>query len=208
MEEDQAINAIENSYEYAIDELNRSQGDERRVQYLKSYPSLLEGSQILCTKARANPGFRKQTIVAIAHMAYGWMPTMLMNCDINDENANFILRAVNVNSSEEAIKFVFEFSNSPINNSWVGLSKTLHFIKPKFFPIWDSKVAKVFGKQNQMSNRNLFREYVKLCHSISPKVSAPVEKVKEHFQETVGYDVTDIRALEFILYSAGKNENS
>ena len=172
---------------------------------MKSYPSLLEISQTLCTNARANPGIRKQTIVAIAHIAYGWMPTMLMKCDIDDENANAIWRAVNVNSSEEAIEFVFEFSKSPINNSWVGLSKTLHFIKPKFFPIWDSKVAKVFGKQNQMSKRNPFCEYVKLCHSISPKVSAPVEKVKEHFKKTLEYEVTDIRAVEFILFTVGRN---
>ena len=207
MEEDQAINAIENKYEYAIDELDRSQGDEYRVQYLKSYPSLLEVSQFLCNIARANPNIRKQAIVAIAHMAYGWMPRMLMNCDINHENARTIMHAVDVNSSEEANKLVIEFLESPIHNSWVGLSKALHFINPENFPIWDSNVAKVFGKQDQMSDRDLYCDYIILCHSISksPEVSAPVEKVKEHFKSTLDYEVTDIRAVEFILFTVGKN---
>ena len=207
MTKDEAIKAINNGYENALDELDRSRGNKARAQYLKSYPALLEVSQFLCKKARANSGMRKQAIVAIAHMAYGWMPRMLMICDINHENAKTIMHAVNASSSEEAIELVFEFLESPINNSWVGLSKVLHFINPETFPIWDSNVAKIFGKQNQMSNRDLYCDYIILCHSISksPEVSAPVEKVKEHFKKTLDYEVTDIRAVEFILFTVGRN---
>ena len=31
---------------------------------------------------------------------------------------------------------------APINRSWVGTSKFLHFLNPEIFPIWDSRVAR------------------------------------------------------------------
>ena len=46
---------------------------------------------------------------------------------------------------EKANDFIKGFKGEPINNSWVGLSKALHFINPEIFPIWDKNVAELFG---------------------------------------------------------------
>ena len=120
--------------------------------YLNSYCSLLKVSQSLCKQAKGDPGFRNNAIVAVAHMAYGWMPTTLKKCDIDDEikreDEKTILDAFDVKTSGDARKFVEGFASSPINDSCVGLSKALHFINPEFFPIWDSNVAQIFGKHN------------------------------------------------------------
>ena len=149
MNKESAIQAIKKESEGGLkkveSELCRSNGDQRMNHYLNTYCSLLKVSQSLCEQANGDPGFQSDAIVAIAHMAYGWMPTTLKKCDINGEigrnGRHTILDAFDVKSSGDARKFVEGFASSPINDSCIGLSKSLHFINPEFFPIWDSKVA-------------------------------------------------------------------
>ena len=68
---------IESELENVKSELNPSKRDQRMNHYLNSYCSLLKVSQSLCKQAKADPSFRNNAIAAIAHMAYGWMPTTL-----------------------------------------------------------------------------------------------------------------------------------
>ena len=149
MDKESAIQAIKEELAGKLknvkSELCCSSRDQRMNHYLNTYCSLLRVSRSLCKQAKADPGFQYDAIVAISHMAYGWMPTTLKMCDINDEikheDKNTILDAFDVQSCGDAKSFVKGFASSPINDSCVGLSRALHFINPEFFPIWDSNVA-------------------------------------------------------------------
>ena len=65
--------------------LDPSKRGPRMNHYLNSYCSLLKVCQSLCKQAKADPEFQNHAIVAVAHMAYGWMPATLTMCDINQE---------------------------------------------------------------------------------------------------------------------------
>ena len=45
--------------------------------YIQSYPSLLKISQHLCKQAESNDIANVDKMMAIAHIAYGWMPAIL-----------------------------------------------------------------------------------------------------------------------------------
>ena len=81
------------------------------------------------------------------------------------------------------------------------MSKVLHFINPEFFPIWDSRVARHFGLKYdyQINNRKHFLEYLTFVEE--NRKSVAVKRVREAFAKEAGYEVTDVRACEFILFS-------
>ena len=193
-------------------ELNPSKRDQRMNHYLNSYCSLLKVSQSLCKQAKGDPSFRNNAIVAISHMAYGWMPTTLKMCDINDEikhdDKKTILDAFDVQPPEDARDFVVGFASSPINDSCIGLSKALHFINPEFFPIWDSNVAETFEVHHhyQMKKTKVYECYIDFCHSAldCQTVAEAVNQVQDLICCHAGYKVEKIRALEFILFVRGK----
>ena len=118
--------------------------------YVVSYPSLLKATRRHCKRVNLNQESKADAIYAITHMTYGWMRRILTYCDITGEkheNGLTILDAYQIQTCQQAIEFVQGFEESPINTegAWVGLSKALHFINPKCFPIWNSNVAKNFG---------------------------------------------------------------
>ncbi len=53
--------------------------------YIKSFPSLLKISQHFCKQAESNDIDNVDKMMAIAHMAYGWMPTILKNSDLKEK---------------------------------------------------------------------------------------------------------------------------
>lgn len=110
-------------------------------------------------------------VLALAHMVYGWMPTIL-NVDkinteqdeqsdevwfekFNDAVENFKLnfneiRTVKENFGDEKfqqrLQSIIENTKIITNNSVIGASKLLHFINPSFFPIYDSRVFHAIRK--------------------------------------------------------------
>ena len=219
MNKESAIQAIEKESEGGLEkvesELCRSNRDQRMNHYLNTYCSLLNVSQFLCIQANGDPGFRNNAIVAIAHMAYGWMPTTLKKCDINGDiernGKNTILDAFDVKSWGDARNFVESFASSPINDSCIGFSKALHFINPEIFPIWDSNVAETFKVHHhyQMKNINVYRCYIDFCHSVlvdCQTVAEAVKKVQDLIFCHAGYEVGKIRTLEFMLFVIGKEK--
>ena len=209
----QIKNEFENGLRNVKSVLDPSNPDQYMSHYFESYCSLLKASQFLCNQAKVAPDFRNHAIVAIAHMAYGWMPTTLKKCDINDEiqheYGKTILDAFKVKTSGDARNFVESFASSPINDSCIGFSKALHFINPEFFPIWDSNVAKIFGMRHhyQMKKTKVYGCYIDFCHSVlvdCETVAEAVKQVQDLFCYHAGYKVVKIRALEFMLFVIGK----
>lgn len=161
-------------------------------QYLRTYPELLRSTAILAKE------MGEDALPAIAHMAYGWMPTILKK--FSDSKPRIVGPATGCRSFEEASELIQSLEDSPINNSWVGMSKVLHFINPEFFPIWDSRVAKHFDlKITQVNKKNHFLEY--LTFVAKHRNKDEVKKVEEAFVKEAGYSVSDVRACEFILFS-------
>ena len=55
--------------------------------YIKSYPSLIKISQHLCKQAENYDIANVDKMMAITHMAYGWMPTILNKSKLKEKPA-------------------------------------------------------------------------------------------------------------------------
>jgi len=186
MNHERAKDTLTSKYPEAIRCIDASE------QYLRTYPALIKSTAILAKE------MGEDALPAIAHMAYGWMPTILKK--LSDSQPGIVGPATECRSFEEASELIKSLEDSPINNSWVGMSKVLHFINPEFFPIWDSRVAKHFDlKITQVNKKNHFLEY--LTFVAKHRNKDEVKKVREAFAKEAGYEVTDVRACEFILFS-------
>jgi len=187
MNHERAEDTLTSKYSAAIRCIDASE------QYLRTYPQLLRSTALLAKE------MGEDALPAIAHMAYGWMPTILKK--FSDSQPGIVCTATECRSFEEASELIKSLDDSPINNSWVGMSKVLHFINPEFFPIWDSRVSKHFGLKYdyQINNRKHFLEY--LTFVAKHRNKDEVKKVEEAFVKQAGYSVTDVRACEFILFS-------
>ncbi len=164
--------------------------------YLRSYPHILKATNDLLKIKDKD----FDPILAIAHMVYGWMPTILKSVNLTPSDKDVLAGAREVGAFDEAIALIDKFNKSPINNSWIGLSKVLHFINPEYFPIWDSKVASNFGLRNyhQMANKQNYLDYIRFVEShIHTKT---VNAIQQEFSR-VRYEVSNVRACEFCLFT-------
>ena len=147
---------------------NNQNNPTRNNSYKNSYNSLIKQGDKCGGNKKGKD--RVDELVILAHAAYGWMPTILeIECDFGDKDKKKILDAVDGLSSFDSsscdekifenLKTVAAFTN----NSFVGASKFLHFIYPKKFAIWDSKIFGVlrnsvppnfFAVQNANDMRN------------------------------------------------------
>jgi hypothetical protein len=165
--------------------------------YIVSYPHLLD---YFASAHTITPG----DVVRGAHMAYGWMPTILELYPENGERdlaaaANILTRAREVRHLESDD---FEALAALVNNSLVGASKLLHFVAPENFPIWDSKTyAFVYGKRPhyyRVNNVAIYIEYIALLEKLA------AEDGFASFHNSVdiklGYHVSPLRALELIMF--------
>jgi hypothetical protein len=188
--------------------------------YIRSYPILLEAAEHLCeTKKEDAP-------LILAHIAYGWMPTIFKEFDFSTPKG-FIGEVRKVSDLEKARGFIKNLDDSPINDSWVGLSKVLHFIEPELFPIWDGNVAECFFKptQYQMKKKENYICYIKCIEYLldkdkNPEVSEIVSETQTKLEKMAEnelsndqrefekdfFKVSRVRACEFILFSIGKEE--
>ena len=166
--------------------------------YVKSYPLLLKSTAHLCDAMGSN------AVPGVAHIVYGWMPTILKNLTFDDHINDHLIAARQINDFQSAFNLVDGLETSPVNNSWVGLSKVLHFINPEFFPIWDSVVAKNFGVSDyKIKQKKIYTNYMKF---ISENLEfKSVSTVQDLFEKRANYTISNVRACEFILFTAPKN---
>lgn len=115
--------------------------------YSKVYPSLIRYWQ----KA---DDLDWDAALALLHMCYGWMPTIPNLDEIGEwrverqtELAALLRRARAGNDLDVA---ALEMLKSFCNNSMVGGSKLLHFLRPDRFVIWDKRVALVFLAKSKL----------------------------------------------------------
>lgn len=77
-----------------------------------------------------------------SYLIYGWMPT-IPNINITQEAIDTLNKA-----KQEDLLYYNDYLSlvKSINNSIVGASKILHFINPKQYPIFDSRIKNFFEK--------------------------------------------------------------
>ena len=142
-----------------------------------------------------------KTFISIAHMVYGWMPTIL-ECNFSSDD-NYSMYIKNINSGDCSIEFL-NIMKSKINNSIVGGSKFLHFINPEKYAIWDSKVYKsLFGKKGNNNSINNIKNYIQynlhlreLCQKEEIYRIYSILTEKKYIIERV----SKMRALENVLF--------
>lgn len=94
--------------------------------YLTSYPILLS------IVASLDPGSRSSD-VALAHLAYAWMPAALKATQFNQFDPQTLNGALAILNKTNFLNFITNLREPPINDSWVGSSKAFHLVRPCLF---------------------------------------------------------------------------
>ena len=152
-----------------------------------------------------------QAAVALLHMVYAWMPTMLEIGDqpsIRRQTIPAYLKKAKEGLllSEDELEDLKEFTN----NSIVGASKLLHILNPAVYPIWDSRVARVFMWWNvSVSTFNKSHRYLEYREKIGVWTRCPSVKVKCADLRRLHEELTkscDVRMVELGLFFPTKKE--
>lgn len=176
------------------------------IQLLKStrfYPShraLLK----LASQVQDDP--KNDGLLGLSCAAYGWMPTILKNWDFENFNVkNPIAVVKNLNDVTSARNFLEQLKTiSPINKSWIGLSKTLHCLNPELFPIWDSRVAKHFelNSHAKLNKKDVYIAYFSFIHANLDRYPDTLAGVADYIKNDHDYRPTRVRCLEILLFES------
>lgn len=131
------------------------------------------------------------------------MPTII---DLNLKNIDAVLSILNkakqgklLNEDELLI------GKEAINNSIVGLSKLLHFINPKIYAIWDSRIFRFLTKKKSTYGIIEPKNYIAYLHYLEALTKdKSFQSFQNNANELIGYNVSAYRALEFTMFEADK----
>jgi hypothetical protein len=149
--------------------------------------------------------FTAHDLVIGAYFTYGWMPTMLeLRGDINEVTA-----IANKSRRERISKSEFSQLAEAINGSVVGASKLLHFINPRDYAIWDSRVYRYLHQEAPHQYRlvapNAYWEYLAFLNVLAEDSRFTPFRIK--VVSAIGYPVTDKRVCELLMFIKGEKEN-
>lgn len=169
--------------------------------YLLSYPYFLNYFQNL-------ESINLENLVIGISFTYSWMPTILKALNLkNTEEVLFILNEVKKGKliDEQQLTTL----KTTFNNSLVGTSKLLHFINPKQYAIWDSRVFRFLNNvephKYRLEKPRAYIEYLKLIEEL--KNEEPFTTFFELMKQKVGYDITEYRALELAFFKGTQFQN-
>jgi hypothetical protein len=132
--------------------------DPRELWYSLTRPIFIKYSQDLNT-------LNKTDLLYLAAFAYSWMPTVpkvgyLGEVDKKLNNAVLFVNKVKSGDMDmdnlESYTLDFENLRELTNNSYVGMSKVLHFINPELFCIYDSRVLAKIKKITGIKKMTFF----------------------------------------------------
>ncbi|TGN02054.1 hypothetical protein [Leptospira dzoumogneensis] len=163
-------------------------------QYLSVYHDLLDFVQSI-------EKIDRKSFVVVAHIVYGWMPTILDYKFLREDDYSFYEENIKIgNCSVEFLSLIKE----KINNSIVGGSKFLHFMNPEMYAIWDSKVYKaLFDKKGRGYNTNNIENYIQYNLTLRDFSQKPEMVMIQNILKEKKYidkEITNMRALETVLF--------
>jgi hypothetical protein len=183
---------------------NELQMDSKGRMYLQTYPAMVAHVRQLT--------FTSDNLLTTALMIYGWMPTIpvLNTAAIGDLPTTLNkLKAHGEPLHLSALEHVQTF----MNNSMVGSSKLLHFVRPDVYPIWDSRISASIGGQTHaayMGNPRNYQAYMEALSTIIRDQNQSLTTLKSAVVDLLdkqGVDAnawTDMRILEFVLFASAK----
>jgi hypothetical protein len=138
-----------------------------------------------------------------ASLAYAWMPTIL---DFNGSPEEVALLLQRVKQGESLSNEELNALAKVVNNSMVGASKLLHFVRPDMYAIWDSRVYRYLTLQKPYAQRMRdpasYLEFLKLLQLlVSDKRFASAHR---RVEKVVGYSVSPLRAAEYVMFVNGR----
>jgi hypothetical protein len=154
--------------------------------------------------------FKEKDIYIGGQIVYGWMPTIftLVKKNVGLENTLKILKNVKTSTERIDIKEFQELSKY-INNSIVGTSKLLHFIKPQLYPIFDSKINSYLYKNYNEENYNKtitinnYQKYLILIDNLIEENDCDdYKEIKTLLYDKYNYEITTCRAIDIIIFNS------
>jgi len=138
------------------------------------------------------------------NFTYGWMPTIFEFTSNEIKSATAILNKVKTDTLLTSAELTT--LRNLFNNSLVGTSKLLHFINPKVYAIWDSRVyhylTKMTAYDYKLKNVDSYLEYLNWIKTVIADEN--FKDLKKEIINKVGYNISDYRTVEIILYSFGQ----
>ena len=145
-------------------------------------------------------------LVIASHFVYGWMPTII-HLDLKEKGK--VLKYLNAAKSGHFLNASeLETLKVSINNSMVGLSKLLHFINPRDYAIWDSRIYRYTTDKKStygIGNTQLYLNYLSKLNEIESHVD--FNEIKKNVSVHFDYEITSKRVIELLMFEADKRDN-
>ena len=133
------------------------------------------------------------------------MPTILTLNGSSDDYAAAANLLTQIKYGAAATASHLETLANLVNNSLIGTSKLLHFLRPDLYAIWDSRVCRfIYGKYMVDSRpREIERyfAYLENCRELATDPRYPALHA-EICNNRIGMNVAPLRAIEWVMYSA------
>jgi hypothetical protein len=169
------------------------------VRYHNTYEALLQLGQLV------EDDDRHRGLLTLSCGVYAWMPTILKTFEPEAlKEAAPIAAIKEIDAAADAVSFLaVMIKRAPLNGSWIGTSKLLHMLNPETFPIWDRRVAARFSPISgySVNLKKTYMSYVGFMHEELPDRSDLIHGIREHIKDAHGYQCTDLRCLELLLFS-------
>ncbi|WP_370391080.1 hypothetical protein [uncultured Winogradskyella sp.] len=167
--------------------------------YIETYPEFLKYFENI------NAGdINEHNLVIASHFVYGWMPTII---HLNLEQKDQVLSLLNtVKNGHFLTVNELEILKKSVNNSLVGLSKLLHFINPKDYAIWDSRIFRYLTEKKSsygIDKPQLYLEYLNGIKNISENKN--YGKLHDLISRNFKYDIYPTRAIEITMFETDRN---
>ena len=185
-----------------IDEIEES---ESRISAFSQYDSTNYSYREFITFFQQRNNLTSHDITIGAYFVYGWMPKMLKIFNVSQlEHITSILNQAKIDQfpTEEELAFL----RDNINNSLVGPSKLLHFINPKCFAIWDSRVFKYIEQRNAYyGDLRSIRNFLDYHYNLRQLIDQPrFSSINRSLDQKVGYILSPMRACEYVMYLSNR----
>jgi hypothetical protein len=144
----------------------------------------------------------KHHLIISSHFVYGWMPTII---SLNLNDLPEVLKLLNQVKQQGHLLKQNEITvlKSCINNSLVGLSKLLHFIRPDIYAIWDSRIFKFLtGKKSTygINNSSAYLKYLQDLKRITERKE--FDDIFPVIQNCFHYRISKLRAVEIVMFQS------
>jgi hypothetical protein len=170
--------------------------------YIKTYPEFLKYFEKIDSGE-----IDEHTLIIASHFVYGWMPTII---HLDLENKGEVLKLLNAVKSGHLLNVKdLEMLKNAINNSLVGLSKLLHFINPRDYAIWDSRIFRYLTEKKSsygIDKPQLYLDYLNGIKNISE--NKDYGKLHDLISRNFEYDIYPTRAIEITMFETDRKRQS